>query len=235
MRIEFPSIANPEKYLFVYDTEQYQSAPISGNFLYRIRRHDNSWQYPDQLSISLFGEYLASLASVMIDNDDLCRSLKYRLDCGPEIDRIKFAAKVVYKEGKKKKYYSLSLARVSAVNAKQYDRRFEPIAENMNGSPESIMNLLFFERGYMNDGLSKFAYAVAIYKWANNEKKYYRKFHLSQPAIMVKFTESYNEAYAIQSAWDACIRALDIWKMKNEHKSDLEQYVQYAMVNKLEQ
>jgi len=233
MRIQFLSIINPEKNNFVYDSDSWDNAPVSPKFLVHYKRdHNDSWHFPIALPTNLAGEYMLSLANEMLKNDELTKSVRYEFTSGPIISDINFAHKVVYKSGKKTTYYSASLQRTSAVRSKQYDKRWREVTEEMDGSPESIMNILL--GGYWRDGISCYAYAYAIRKWMLADRKLYRKYSMSLPAQYLKWTDDYNEAHAIQCGWDAVITALEIFEAKKNFKHITEQYNQYAMMVTLE-
>ena len=106
MNVEFPSVVNTEKYLFVFDSERYgnsSSAPVLQNFLVKIRRGaglGDGWGFPSPIAVELVGEYLASLATVMLENDELCKALYYTLNCRFSDEDITFASKVVYEIGR---------------------------------------------------------------------------------------------------------------------------------------
>jgi hypothetical protein len=234
MRVEFPSIVNSEKYRFIYNSEQWQVAPVNAHFEVREKRqHTDSWIFPIALPVNLVGEYLISLASVMLENDELCRSVAYDLTCGPDKDRIEFSSKVIYKAGKKTRYFSSKVQKISAVSSKQYDKRYEEIKEGMDGSPQSIFNLLI--SNFSRDGLTRYIYARDIHEWLYSDRKKYRKFRMDDPAQFVSWTDNYDEMYAIRCAFESCLTALAIYRAKIDFKNKLDGYNQHMMLIKLEQ
>jgi hypothetical protein len=102
----------------------------------------------------------------------------------------------------------------------------------MDGSAISILNFLLGE--YSRDSFTRFIYAGAIRKWINSNNKRRRKYYMDKPAEVAGWTTDYHENYAIDSAWEAVTLAMSIHEQKRRFKSYQEQYVQHAMVSKLE-
>ena len=235
MKITFPSTINPEKYQFIYDTDSYaRSGPFGYCFEYQERRNDGiSFTYAMSLPTNLAGEYLISLSAILMgeENDELYRSLFYKLTNNIPNTDIIFASKVVY-NAKKRKYYSTSLRKISSVSSKQYDKRFEQVHDELDGSVKSIFEIL---NGRNNEGFHQYDVAKTINKWRQSLKmREYRKLFMELPAKYLKWTDSYNEAAAIDYAYEAVMSALTIWKTKKEYKNHVDQYMQNAMVAKLE-
>jgi hypothetical protein len=233
MNVEFPSIVNTEKYLFVFDSEQYGSsstAPVLQNFLVKIRCGDG-WGFSSPIAMPLVGEYLASLATVMLENDELCKALYYTLNCRFSDEDITFASKVVY--GKKKKYYSRHFSRVSTVSMKQYDTRWKEVNEYMDGSPNSIINILTGD--YPRSTLEQYFLAEKVRTWLFADRKRSRKFSMDGAAEYVGWTHNFTQERAIEKAMSACKSALTIYREKLAFKEHLEDFTRNAMVVKLEQ
>jgi hypothetical protein len=229
MRVEFPSIINTEKHKFAYDSDRYDTASVSAHFEVITKRdYSDSWNFPMPIPTNLAGEYMISLATAMLENDELCNYVRYEFTSGPSLEAINFASKVVYKPGKKDKFYSKSLQRVSAVRTKQYDRRWEVIREGMDGTPDSIMSILTGD--YSRDGITRYGYALAIRNWVFAERKRYRKYSMGSPALYLKWTDDYNEAHTIQTGWDAVLTALAIYDAKKNFKYLTDQYNQHNMI-----
>jgi hypothetical protein len=231
MRLEFPSIINSDTRRFIYDSDKWDNAPVCSYFLVEEKRtNSEGWHYPVPITTNLTAEYLASLATQMIENDDLCESVCYRFERAPNTDDIEFAAKVVYNT-KKSRYYSKELHKISAVRSKQYDRRYELVDDSYNGSPQGVLNILY--DGGSFDGLTKFTYSKAVYDWFYASRKRHKKFSMDEPAEVAGLTDSWDEGRTITSAWTACMVALQAWKSKREFKHSMETFKQRAMVAKL--
>lgn len=229
----FRSTINSEKYMFIYDTGKWDNSPIAPYFLYQTARTDGTWVYPQPLPTHLVGEYLISLATEMRANDELIESLKYKLPHDPDDSMLEFAAGVVYKEGKKKRYFSREFARVSSVKAKQYDRRWQEITPEMNGSPSSMLDFMLTE--YNRDGLTRYIYARKLRKWLYENKATRRRYiDMDLPAEFIGWTKDRHENYAIDAAWNNVEIALNIYEQKRNFKNNIDQYTQNAMVSKLE-
>jgi len=229
----FRSTINPEKYTFIFDSTKYDNGPIAPFFLYQTARLDGSWVYPQPLPTHLVGEYLVSLAKEMMGNDELIDCLKYKLPHEPEDTMLEFASKVVYKAGKKKAYFSREFSRVSSVRTKQYDRRWQEITPEMNGSPTAIMDFLLTE--YNRDGLTRYVYARKLRKWLYENKAGRRRYiDMDLPAEFIGWTQDRHENYAIDAAWNAVQIAMDIYDAKRRFKYNIEMYTSNAMVSKLE-
>ena len=231
MRVEFPSLINPERYIFVYDSSIYESGPVCSCFRFYYTRDSNVDSGRDfALLFDLVGEYLISLAKTMIDNTELVESLHYRLPSEPSDEMLSFATKLVYKEGKKIRYYSTELKRISSVKSKKYDRRWEEIRSNMNGTPESIFG--FLNKEYSN-GLEKYVNARKIRKYLASHKNI-KNVYMDLPAEFVGWTTDTYKSYAIDQAWSAIQNAIELYKKRKEFENNLAGYKQHMMLSTLE-
>jgi hypothetical protein len=233
-RVEFPSLINSETIRFIFDSSQWGEAHISPFFLCQEKRNDpdSGWRYPSPIDTKMVGEYFTSFAAALMEDDKLVESFRYRMPSEPSEEDLIFASKIVYKAGKKTKYFSRSFKRVSAVKSKQYDKRWEPITESMDGSSTAMLNFLLGD--YSRDTFTRYIFAHAIRKWIYSNSKQRRKYYMDKPAEVAGWTTDYHENYAIDSAWEAVKLAMSIHEQKQRFKSNQEQYVQHAMVSKLE-
>lgn len=231
MIVTFPSTTNPENIRFGYDSDLWNSAPVFPRFTYtKLKDGEISWPANAILSVDLAGDYFISLAQVMVKNDDLCRDLRWRFTSGPSEDELNFAAKIVFKS-KKTRYYSRELRKITATSSKQYDRRYEKITEDMNGSPSSMFAIL----GTSSSGIVRYACAYAIHKWLNASRSRWRKWSMDLPAQVLNWTHDYDSCRAIQAGWEACLQAIEIYNLRQKLEGSVETYNQYAMVAKLGQ
>ena len=232
MQITFPSVINPEKYQFGYNNANYRVTELSAGFEFQERGGDGSWRYPRPVTRNFAAEYLASLATVMMENDDLCDHMYWRFRSEPNNEEIEFAAKVIFKLGKKTRYFSREFKRISAVRAKQYDRRWELITEHMDGSPRAIFN--YSTDVAARDGLTQYIYAEKIHEWIYADRKRYRKHSMEDPAAFLGWTSDYNQQAAIKSAINACRSALTIRRERKDFKEYITDVNHRAMITKLE-
>ena len=232
MQVTFPSVINPEKYLFGVNSDNYRTAELEPSFEFQERRGDGSWTWPQLVTRKFAAEYLASLATAMMENDDLTDHMYWRFKSRPTDEEIEFAAKVVFKAGKKVRYFSKEFKRISAVRAKQYDKRWELINESMDGSPRAIFN--FLTSSYTRDGLSQYMYAEKIRQWFYADRKRYRKYSMEDPAEFLGWTSDYNQQAAIKAAINACRSAIAIRKERKDFKEYITDVNHRAMVTKLE-
>ncbi len=230
MIISFPSTVNPTTIQFAYDSDRWRTAPVHCSFVFWKMDENEIVSPVTELSTDRVGDYFISLARELAINDKLCHQMRWIFDCGPSREELNFAAKVIAKP-KKTLYYSTSLKKISATRNKQYDRRYEIITEDMNGSPQSMMSIL----NPSSPGLVRYAYASAIHAWVNADRKRYRKYSMSLPAQVLKWTEDYEEARAIQIGWEACLRANNIYNLRQELTSDIERFTRCEMLAKLGQ
>jgi hypothetical protein len=229
----FRSTINPEKYTFIYDTGKWDNGPVAPYFLYQTMRMDGSWVYPQALPIHLAGEYLISMAKEMMGNDELIESLKYKLTSEPEDAIFEFATQVVYKSGKKR-FYSREFNRISSVRAKQHDKRWFEITNNMDGSPSSLMDFMLDE--YNRSGLIRYVYARKLRKWLYEHatKRQRHNLDMPLPAEFIGWTQDWHENHAIDAAWDAVQIAINIYEQKRRFNDNVQRYTSNAMVSKLE-
>lgn len=230
---QFPSVTYPEKYLFFFDGYAYDSAQVSPSFLVQELVNKSYAGYRHPIPVSLVGEYLMSLATAMLSDDDLSKEAYYKFGYKLDIDELEFASKLIFKEGKKTKYYSKSLKKISGVSSKKWDRRFEPITEEMDGSPLSIFNLMAKNK---DEAIIRFMYAWNIRKWLQEKKprKYWYKYDMPKAAQFVGWTEDTSTSRAIEEAWEACQEALNVYMAKRKIVTHTSAYNNYVVMATLE-
>jgi len=144
---KFKSIAHEQQYGYAYDSQAWDAkAPIESHFrMYEtygdgLCQHSGDWSVP----LEHLADYLASLAEVMLTDDELARDLYHAIWKRPDAKHIAWAASVIYKAPKdgeytsKRKYFSATQMKISSSPSKQYDKRYEEVREIHDGSPNSI-------------------------------------------------------------------------------------------------
>lgn len=236
MKITFPSIASPNTYLYTFDSNSYAtSGEICNDFLYKKILPDGTMNFNTVVSVDLFGDYLASLSLAMLTDDNLCREISWRIPSDFNKNEIEFAASVIYKSGKSR-YFSTELRKISSVASKRFDRRFEFIDSNMDGSPKSIFSIIIGNNG--GSGLFKYGLATAIRDWFfyNGKKKTKRKNSYMEPAAeFLEWTSDHTKINEIRNGWEACKFAIAAYTAKQNVESSISCFKNYALQRKLEQ
>jgi len=205
---KFMSIANSAKYGFSYDTEAWDSK--SNPFLEQkfrmfetygdgLCQHSGDWPVSEEFAI----DYMESLAVAMSEDKDLCRELYYTLGQKPSDDKLAFAASIIYgekdKEWTKRRYYSISLEKITRNREKEHDTRYKEIAEWNNGTPSAIFGVILPEYA---DGLEKWQYAQRVREWCDVNLK---NGYMEMPAVFLKwFKEKSDAAREFRDAFECC-------------------------------
>lgn len=239
MIVEFPSLANPNKFVYIYNSNCWycsSNKTFHNNFLYQQLNSEEFAIGPRKNldNVNLYGDYLASLAKAMLNNDELCESLYWEFQSRIENKDIDFYAKIAWKEKDRTKprYFSKDLNRISAVKSKQFDRRFEPITDEMDGTPEFIFKMLSSE---YNSLLKQYNIANSILDYVNsrnNEKKYYS--YMPYPAEFLKWSEDATIIRAIYQGWNACKLASQVYCVKKQTTTAINNFMNYTIQSKLE-
>lgn len=147
-----------------------------------MTQHSGEWH----VQVEFLGDYLASLATAMMSNEELLQHAHYDLCRRPTDKHIAFAASVVFKASlrldgsdsgyeKKTRYYSMEQQVISSSLAKQHDKRFQQVEPWNDGSPDAIYRMLIPE--YAN-GMEFYSCADAIRDWCQageeNERPYFQ-------------------------------------------------------------
>lgn len=199
------------------------------------------WQLATPITAEYVGDYLISLAQVISGAEDAARSIAYFLTAGPSDEAIEFAASVKYKEPKQNKkgywvgnqYYSMQFQRVSTVSSKQYDKRWERVADFHNGSFESVMRLVSPQPG---EKFNHYVTAFRVMNWFRADSRRLRKANYPNyyAAQHVGWASNYEDYSAIDYGYRTCLKAIEIHRLRSEVKQLTDTYMQYATVKKLE-
>jgi hypothetical protein len=175
-------------------------------------------------------DYLFSLAAAMMEDEELVKDcghlFGYRLD--PE--RIKFAASLVFNPEKdkawdKKRYYSMSLLKVTRNREKEHDDRYKELNEYQNGSPESILALVMPQHG---DGLEAWQYANSVRDWCGDNLKT----SLEMPAVQLGWFkdgsrgqgDQWQKAREFRDAMEACHGIAESRRLRMNSENGVENY-----------
>ena len=210
----FPSLKDPAKYGYSFDTDNYDSrAFFSDKFRQYETYGDGLCQHSGDWSIQVefLADYLASLATAMLTDEELLSYARWEFRADVNREKIEFAASVVFKSAKKlsgddtgyeknRRYYSVEERKVSSTPAKQYDKRYQQVEQWCDGSAEAIYRILVPEYA---KGMDYYAYADAIRTWCldNSTRPYYG----GLPAQFLKwFDGDSGKARDLRYAWNAC-------------------------------
>ena len=216
MRTKFPSLKEPARFGYAFDTEEYDHrAFFSSKFRQYetygdgLTQHSGDWS----VQVEFLADYLASLATAMLAGDEELISharWEFRADCS--VEKIEFAASVVFKMAlrpdgqetgyeKTRRYFSVEERKVSSSPAKKYDKRYKEVESWCDGSAEAIYRMLIPEYA---KGMEFYAYADAIRNWclsSSAAKPYYG----GLPAQFLKwFDGDTQKARELRYAWNAC-------------------------------
>jgi hypothetical protein len=173
MKFNFPSIAHSSKYGYSYDSSAWNGTETNSSFRIYETYGDGLCQHSGDWCVTLeyLADYLASLATAMLPNEELTREVLYVVTRHPDRDKIDFAASVVWKESDndygKRRYYSIGERKIKG-RAAQYDTRYKEINKYQDGSRASIFGVLVSDYA---DGLERFQIWDAIRDWAGEQKK----------------------------------------------------------------
>ena len=214
----FPSLKEPAKYGYAYDTDQYDSkAFFSDKFRQYETYGDGLCQHSRDWSVQIehLADYLASLATTMMAGDEeLISHARWNWRADVDVRKIEFAASVVFKSAKNlsgeetgyektRRYYSLEEMKVSSAPAKKYDKRYQQVEKWCDGSAEAICRMLIPEYAR---GMEYYSFADAIRDWCQD--CHYK----NRPYWFGGFTAQYlkwfdgdvGRARELRYAWNAC-------------------------------
>ena len=201
----FASIAYPSKYAYLYDTGYYSDGPVNEHFrMYEtygdgLTQHSSDWA----LQPEYIGDYLISLATAMLKDDELAAAARYQFNRDDKA-KIEFAASIIYKADdthtwreKKDRYFSMEEKRITTSANRQYDKRYEKVTSRQDGTPLAIMNLVCPEYA---GTLDKLAIAIAVREYVNAQPSGY----MELAARFIGLTKDHESARRIERAYEAC-------------------------------
>ncbi len=221
MTRNFPSLQNPDKYAYKYDSQPdgYQGT-VHCNFRVYETYGDGQCQHsPDwPIARNLMADYLASLATAMLEDTELIDNTHYLIDCGPNDAQIAFAASVIHKDSdesyQKRRYFSPNELKLSSSASKEHDRRFEQIQSWCDGSPDSIYRILI--RASPTD-LERYAYAESIRQWIHSHAP---KLYMPPATEFLKWGDR-DAAHQLRHAYAACLSIIRSYRLRSEAETHL--------------
>lgn len=223
MRTKFASIAKPAEYAYVFDSDAYDSHPqVDSHFRMFATYGDGLCQHSGDWAITteFMADYLASLATVMLADEELTKHAAYELTHAPSLKDIEFAASVVFKESDRdwshRRYYSTSERKLTSSRAKQHDKRYEEIAEWNNGTPAAIYRMLIPSYAH---GLIMYTYADAIRNWSLDQTK----LHMDMPAEFLNwFPGDRDKVQHLRHAYNACLSLARAYQLRCDALNELQ-------------
>lgn len=213
MRRVFPSLKDPEKYGYAFDTDCYDhKAFFSEKFRMfetygdGLIQHSRDWA----VAIDNLADYLASLATAMLKDEELTAYARWQVLGGePQREAIEFAASVKFKAAsetagyeKTARYFSVSERKISSSASKQYDNRYQRVEPWCDGSVEAIYRMLVPE---FARGMEFYGYADAIRNWCLDCSAKDRPPFYGLTAQFLKWFEGdAHKARELRYAWNAC-------------------------------
>jgi hypothetical protein len=169
---KFPSLAQPEKYGYLFDSMHHSTyVEVDDACLFFDTYGDGMTQHSLEVCIptAFAADYFASLAAFLLECPDMVDSCRFHFSYDWPDSLIEFAASVVYKdppEGKwaKPRYYSMEEKKISSSESKRHDKRYEEITSWMNGKADAIQRLLW--KPYYSP-LQTFAMNHRVRDWCN--------------------------------------------------------------------
>lgn len=149
----FKSLQFPEKYGYKFNSDCYTSGSINPQFRMfetmgdGLTQHTNDWP----VTIEHLSDFLFSLLTELMtvpfdDSDSFVSEVRYQFMHRPSDAEIKFAMGLIWKESdksySKRRYYSISLEKISSSDSKQYDKRYSRVEDWMDGEPKAVARLL---------------------------------------------------------------------------------------------
>jgi hypothetical protein len=218
---KFASLAHDKEYAYSYDSQAFDmKAPVNEHFRMFYTYGDGLCQHSHDWPITseYLADYLASLATIMMDDPELTDKVRYTLWNQPSPKEIEFAASIVWKEGQKTKYFSAKELKVSSSDSKRHDKRYEEIRDIHDGTPNSIFRILTPEYA---DGMQRYIYATTIRNWclAADGRPW-----MELPAFFINWTKDRDEARKIMDAYEAARGLVESYQARCSAQSHLENY-----------
>jgi hypothetical protein len=235
---KFASIEHPEKYGYAYDSECWnRSEHVFLNRKFRmfetygdgLCRHSDDWSVSEDFAT----DYMNSLALAMIEDEELCKELYFTLGQKPADCKMVFAASLIYgekdKEWTKRRYYSISLEKVTRNREKEHDDRYKEIAEWNNGTPEAIYRAILPEYA---DGLERWQYAQWVREWSEANLK---QNWMEMPAVFLKwFREKSDAAREFRDSFECCWDLARAYALRESATNHLKYYRERIETRKMQ-
>ena len=210
---KFASLKHPEAYGYAYDTEVMDlHATVNDHFRQFETCGDGMIQHSRDWSITreFLPDYLYSLAQSLLTDEELANTVRFTLSNGPDVKSIEFAASVVFKPQEgcelyevKNRYYSMEECKVTANDAKRYDKRYARVATWQDGSAAAIFHMTL--PSYALD-LERLEYALAVNEWCMDGHATKRPY-MQPPAMFLKWVDNPDAARAYKDSLE-CVRGI---------------------------
>lgn len=233
MKFNFPSLAHSKKYSYAYDSSAWNGTETNSSFRMYESNGDGLIQHSGDWAVTLeyLTDYLASLASAMLPNEELTREVMYVVCRRPSRDKIEFAASVVWKDSDndygKRRYYSIKEFKVKG-RAAQYDTRYSELNKYQDGSRASIYKIVTSDYA---DGLERFQNWDAIREWEGEQKKHI----LLGEGAPEWFGGDYSKYARLRNALASCRFIADAYQFRLNAESNLENYRHHVKVTDAEE
>ncbi|HEX5426563.1 MAG TPA: hypothetical protein VFW94_23650 [Candidatus Acidoferrales bacterium] len=233
---KFPSLAD-DQHGYAIDSGAYNnSAQVHESFrMYQtygdgLIQHSPDWPITtDNLTDFLFS--LAAYALEHPEDEELLRHLLFRLNRGPLRQAIEFCATVVWgkrdeenKSYEKRRYFSIAERKWGTHKTKQYDKRYQELTSDHDGTTKSLYRLLLPE---FADGLERYLTARAIYQWTMEDSDRY----MQLPGTFLKWFEGdgydsrgNDKARALRDAFEACVAIAESWQKRQHTECHINNY-----------
>jgi hypothetical protein len=220
----FASLSHASEFGYAYDSGVYDSrAPLEAHFRMfqtygdALTQHSGDWG----VTIEHLADYLASLAEVAINDDELLDRIKLTVCNRPTDREIAFAFTVVHKP-EMIWYVNMKESKVSRSSNKEHDKRWVRIEEWMNGSPLATYRLLTPDWA---NGMMKYSYASALHDWCYGDGD---RPHCQQAAGLLNWfkddPDKQNKSQALYNAYEACYCLAEAYVKRERAKTLLESY-----------
>lgn len=216
---KFESIAHSKEFGYAYDSQAFDvKAPILDHFRMFQTYGDGLCQHSGDWSVTSehLTDYLASLAVAMLADEELTEQIAWNIGRRPSLKQIRFAASIIWKEGKRK-YYNLSEMKISGHPDKQYDKRYKEIEPYHDGTAAVVYSMLIPEYA---DGLQRYAFATAVRDYFLEDGAGY----MELIGEFLKWTTTREDARKLRDAFEACERLTAALEARHRAQCAIENY-----------
>jgi hypothetical protein len=225
----FASAYNPTTHAFSYDSETWTSkAEVNSSFrMYQtysdgICQHSGDWSITKEFLL----DYLASAAVYMLAHPEDEEMIQHITQCvmrRPADKSIAFAHSVVFKESDKRwdkrRYYSMTLEKITASRNAEHDKRYSEISEWLDGTPKAIFRMLIPDYA---GALQHYAYADAIREWTLAMEKD-DGMYMGLPATFLEWPEykESDKARNLRYAYNSCRSICESYRLRCSAQTDI--------------
>ena len=223
---KFASIAHPEKYTYLYDSEAWDTVARVNMHMRMFDTHGRITPIGEEFA----ADYLTSLVAAMLavrgfGDTELAEEVAWRFPTAPNAELIAFACSVKDNDMTgcaPRRYYSLEVRKITADPAKQNDKRYERIESGHDGSAEAVYRMLSKQH---QRGLENFILADAIRRFLIGKPGYGS---IAEPTEFLKWdccTEAEAVSSQVRQAIDAIRSICEAHRLLRNTKHFLECHV----------